>query len=427
MQTEPSSANTPAAPNPLAPRRAALMPLGQALHSLLTAAEDGLPAEEVATLDADGRVLAQDIISELQVPPHDNSSMDGYAVRCRDVPDSESVLPVVQRIAAGEVGKPLQPLTAARIFTGAPVPKGADAVVMQEDCSVVNACEGGVRINVRPLPGQNIRRSGEDVAVGACVLQKGERLTPASQGLAASLGLNLVRVSRRPRVALFSTGDELVMPGVVAPQNMRPGAIYNSNRFVLSSLLRRLGCVVTDFGIVPDDREATVTALRDAAQGHDLILTSGGVSVGEEDHIKPAVQQLGSLDLWSIAIKPGKPFAYGVVGDTHFMGLPGNPVSSFITFLLLVRPFLLRLQGQSDVAPKKIAMRADFTWARPDKRQEFLRVRRNAQGGLDLFPNQSSGVLTSAVWGDGVVDNPPGHAIADGEMVEFIDFAPWWS
>ncbi|HPW29842.1 MAG TPA: molybdopterin molybdotransferase MoeA, partial [Rhodoferax sp.] len=231
----------------------------------------------------------------------------------------------------------------------------------------------------------------------------------------------------RPRVALFSTGDELVMPGTVAPQNMRPGAIYNSNRFVLSSLLRRLGCVVTDFGIVPDDREATVTALRDAAQGHDLILTSGGVSVGEEDHIKPAVQQLGSLDLWSIAIKPGKPFAYGVVGDTHFMGLPGNPVSSFITFLLLVRPFLLRLQGQSDVAPKKVALRADFTWARPDKRQEFLRVRRNAQGGLDLFSNQSSGVLTSAVWGDGVVDNPPGRAIAEGDWVEFIDFAPWWS
>ena len=415
------------APNPLAPRRAALMPLAQALESLLTAAEEGLPSEEVATLDADGRVLAQDIVSALQVPPQDNSAMDGYAVRCRDVPDAESVLPVVQRIAAGEVGKPLQPLTAARIFTGAPVPPGADAVVMQEDCTVVNACEGGVRINVRPTPGQNIRRSGEDVARGACVLQKGERLTPAAQGLVASLGLDRVQVSRRPRVALFSTGDELVMPGAVAPQHMPPGAIYNSNRFFLSSLLRRLGCVVSDLGIVPDDREATVAALRDAAQGHDLILTSGGVSVGEEDHIKPAVQQLGSLDLWSIAIKPGKPFAYGLVGDTHFMGLPGNPVSSFITFLLLVRPFLLRLQGQTDVAPKKIAIRADFTWASPDKRQEFLRVRRNANGGLDLFPNQSSAVLTSAVWGDGVVDNPPGRAIAAGDLVEYIDFAPWWS
>jgi molybdopterin molybdotransferase len=415
------------APNPLAPRRAALMPLAQALESLFTAAEDGLPTEEVATLDADGRVLAQDVISALQVPPQDNSAMDGYAVRCRDVPDSESVLPVVQRIAAGEVGKPLQPLTAARIFTGAPLPQGADAVVMQEDCSVVNACEGGVRINVRPKAGQNIRRSGEDIARGACVLQKGERITPASQGLLASLGLDRVLVSRRPRVALFSTGDELVMPGTVAPQDMRPGTIYNSNRFFLAALLRRLGCTVTDFGIVPDDRAATVAALRDAAQGHDLILTSGGVSVGEEDHIKPAVEQLGSLDLWSIAIKPGKPFAYGLVGDTHFMGLPGNPVSSFITFLLLVRPFLLRLQGQTDVAPKRVAMRADFTWARPDKRQEFLRVRRNAQGGLDLFANQSSGVLTSAVWGDGVVDVPPGQPIAPGDTVQYIDFAPWWA
>ncbi len=424
----PMNADAPlSAPNPLAPRRAALMPLAQALESLFTAAEDGLPTEEVATLDADGRVLAQDVISALQVPPQDNSAMDGYAVRCRDVPDNESVLPVVQRIAAGEVGKPLQPLTAARIFTGAPLPQGADAVVMQEDCSVVNACEGGVRINVRPKAGQNIRRSGEDIARGACVLQKGERITPASQGLLASLGLDRVLVSRRPRVALFSTGDELVMPGTVAPQNMRPGTIYNSNRFFLVALLRRLGCTVTDFGIVPDDRAATVAALRDAAQGHDLILTSGGVSVGEEDHIKPAVEQLGSLDLWSIAIKPGKPFAYGLVGDTHFMGLPGNPVSSFITFLLLVRPFLLRLQGQTDVAPKRVAMRADFTWARPDKRQEFLRVRRNAQVGLDLFANQSSGVLTSAVWGDGVVDVPPGQPIAPGDTVQYIDFAPWWA
>ncbi|MFO1262385.1 MAG: gephyrin-like molybdotransferase Glp [Rhodoferax sp.] len=420
------------APNPLAPRRAALMPLAQALESLLTAAEDGLPSEEVATMDADGRVLAQDVISALQVPPQDNSAMDGYAVRCRDVPDAESVLPVVQRIAAGEVGKPLQPLTAARIFTGAPLPRGADAVVMQEDCSIVNACEGGVRINVRPVPGQHVRRSGEDIARGACVLHKGERITPASQGLLASLGLDLVRVSRRPRVALFSTGDELVMPGAVAPQDMRPGTIYNSNRFLLAALLRRLGCTITDYGIVPDDRAATVAALRDAAQGHDLILTSGGVSVGEEDHIKPAVEQLGSLDLWSIAIKPGKPFAYGLVGrfggeSCHFMGLPGNPVSSFITFLLLVRPFLLRLQGQTAVTPKRIAMRADFTWARPDKRQEFLRVRLNEQGGLDLFANQSSGVLTSAVWGDGVVDVPAGQPIAHGDTVQYIDFASWWA
>jgi molybdopterin molybdotransferase len=373
-------------------------------------------------------VLAQDVVSALQVPAWDNSAMDGYAVRCQDVTEAGDVLPVVQRIAAGEAGKPLQALTAARIFTGAPVPAGADAVVMQEDCTVVNACEGGVRINVRPQPGQNIRRAGEDVRQGAVVLQKGERITPAVQGLVASLGLNAVQVSRRPRVALFSTGDELVMPGDVAPQDMRPGAIYNSNRFFLASLLRRMGCEVSDFGIVPDQREATVNALREAAQGHDVILTSGGVSVGEEDHIKPAVQELGSLDLWQIAIKPGKPFAYGLVNredasPCHFMGLPGNPVSSFVTFLVLVRPFLLRLQGQRDVAMKKVAVRADFTWAKADKRQEFLRVQRNAQGGLDLFSNQSSGVLTSTVWGDGLVDNPGGRSIAPGDMVEFVAFS----
>jgi molybdopterin molybdotransferase len=224
-------------------------------------------------------------------------------------------------------------------------------------------------------------------------------------------------------VALFSTGDELVMPGSVAPQDMPPGAIYNSNRFFLRSLLRRMGCVVSDLGIVPDQREATVQALREAAQAHDVILTSGGVSVGEEDHIKPAVQSLGTLDLWQIAIKPGKPFAHGRIGDAHFLGLPGNPVSSFVTFLVLVRPFLLQLQGARNVAMTTVAARADFTWAKPDKRREFLRARRNANGGLDLFPNQSSGVLTSAVWSDGLIDNPPGCAIAPGDAVRFVPFS----
>jgi molybdopterin molybdotransferase len=204
---------------------------------------------------------------------------------------------------------------------------------------------------------------------------------------------------------------------------MPPGAIYNSNRFFLASLLRRLGCDVSDLGIVPDQRAATVEALRSAAQGHDLILTSGGVSVGEEDHIKPAVQALGSLDLWQIAIKPGKPFAHGRIGQAHFVGLPGNPVSSFVTFLLLVRPLLLRLQGVADAGLHGVPTRADFDWSRPDKRQEFLRVRRNVQGGLDLYPNQSSGVLTSLVWGDGLVNVPPGQAIARGDTVPYTAFA----
>jgi molybdopterin molybdotransferase len=230
---------------------------------------------------------------------------------------------------------------------------------------------------------------------------------------------------------LFSTGDELVMPGDVAPAAMPAGAIYNSNRFFLRAMLKRLGCEVTDLGIVPDQREATIAALRHAAQHHDLILTSGGVSVGEEDHIKPAVESLGELNLWQLAIKPGKPFAYGQVnrdgGMCHFMGLPGNPVSSFVTFLLLVRPFVLALQGATKTDMARTEMTAHFDWPRADKRREFLRVQRNAQGGLDLFPNQSSGVLTSAVWGDGVVDNPAGQTIAKGDTVHFISFAEWLS
>jgi molybdopterin molybdotransferase len=404
------------------PPQKSLKSLDTALAELLGFA-DVLPAvESVSTFDADGRVLAQDLVSALHVPPHDNSSMDGYAVRCADVAAAQvtgAVLPVSQRIAAGTSGVPLAPLSVARIFTGAPIPAGADAVVMQEDCVDVPA-EGGVQVKVAPAPGQWIRRAGEDVALGAVVLFKGARLTPASLGLAASIGLAVLPVVRRPKVALFSTGDELVMPGDVAPQHMRPGAIYNSNRFFLRALLQRLGCEVTDLGIVPDQFEATVDALRNAARSHDLVLTSGGVSVGEEDHIKPAVQSLGSLDLWQIAIKPGKPFAYGRVDEAHFIGLPGNPVSSFVTFLLLVRPFLLKLQGARDIAPESVAIRADFTWARADKRREFLRVRRNTAGGLDLFDNQSSGVLTSAVWADGLVDNPPGQTIAPGDVVQFI-------
>ena len=403
------------------PPQKPLKALDSALVELLEFAQALGEVETVSTFDADGRVLAEDLVSALHVPPQDNSSMDGYAVRCADVVTVQAtggLLPVSQRIAAGSSGVPLSLMSVARIFTGAPIPVGADAVVMQEEVDVT--AEGAVQVKVIPVPGQWIRRAGEDVALGAVVLFKGARLTPASLGLAASIGLPVLSVVRRPKVALFSTGDELVMPGDVAPQHMRPGAIYNSNRFFLRALLLRLGCEVTDLGIVPDRFEATVDALRNAARQHDLILTSGGVSVGEEDHIKPAVQSLGRLDVWQIAIKPGKPFAYGRVDGAHFMGLPGNPVSSFVTFLLLVRPFLLKLQGATVTAPESVAIRADFTWARADKRREFLRVRRNAAGGLDLFDNQSSGVLTSAVWADGLVDNPPGQTIAPGDVVQFI-------
>ncbi len=406
------------------PARAPLQSLTEALALLLATVEPISATEVLATLDADGRVLAADVVSALQVPPQDNSSMDGYALRTVDVPAPGVEMPVSQRIAAGTSGAPLQPQTVARIFTGAPIPAGADAIVMQEDCLALAGSDAArVQVNVLPRSGQWIRRAGEDVASGAVVLAKGQRLGPAELGLAASIGMASLSVVKRPRVALFSTGDELVMPGTVAPQDMRAGAIYNSNRFFLNSLLRRMGCEVTDFGIVPDKLDATVQAMREASAAHDVILTSGGVSVGEEDHIKPAVQSLGNLDLMQIAIKPGKPFAHGKVGAAHFIGLPGNPVSSFVTFLLLVRPFLLRLQGVAAVAPVASKLRADFDWPRADKRQEFLRVRRNAQGGLDLFPNQSSGVLTSAVWADGLVDNPGGQTIQKGDMVRFISFA----
>lgn len=404
------------------PSRSPLLPLENALAQLL-AALDGrqLRTEMCSTLQADGRVLAQQVVSALEVPPQDNSAMDGYALRCADVAPGRA-LPVSQRIPAGSHGAPLQAGTVARIFTGAPIPPGADAVVMQEDCQEVQGADASspaIQVQTQPHAGQWIRRRGEDVTRGSAVLQSGSRLGPAALGMAASVGLAQLQVACKPRVALFSTGDELVMPGTVAPQDMAPGSIYNSNRFFLAALLRRMGCEVTDWGIVPDRLDATVQALRDAAQSHDVVLTSGGVSVGEEDHIKPAVQQLGQLDLWQIAIKPGKPFAHGRVGAAHFIGLPGNPVSSFVTFLLLVRPFLLRMQGVQDVALPSQPMRADFDWPRADRRQEFLRVKRNAQGGLDLFPNQSSGVLTSVVWGDGLVDNPPGCTIARGDTVQY--------
>jgi molybdopterin molybdotransferase len=409
--------------------RPPLLSLDDALPQLLAQAVALPHVDTVSTFEADGRVLAQDVTSALQVPPQDNSSMDGYAVRVSDCVQAGAVLRVTQRIPAGTHGTQLNAGEAARIFTGAPIPPGADAVVMQEDCEALDSDQ--VKVSKAVPAGQWIRRSGEDVTRGATVLSKGTRLTPAELGLAASIGLAQLQVSARPRVALFSTGDELVMPGDVAPEVMPAGAIYNSNRFFLRAMLQRLGCEVTDLGIVPDKREATIAALRNAAQHHDLILTSGGVSVGEEDHIKPAVESLGELNLWQLAIKPGKPFAYGKVNRgaaddaCHFMGLPGNPVSSFVTFLLLVRPFVLALQGVAKTDIARTEMTAHFDWPRADKRREFLRVKRNTQGGLDLFPNQSSGVLTSAVWGDGVVDNPAGQTISKGDTVRFISFAEW--
>ena len=400
-----------------------MLTLDEAVERVLARvrAPDPSAAEEISTFEALGRVLAADVTSLIDVPPADNSEMDGYALRASDVPAAGTVLPVSQRIAAGSVGSALAPGTAARIFTGAQIPPGADSVVMQELCAAVDE---GVRIEAVPRPGQSVRRRGEDVRRDSVVLAAGSRLTPQALGMAASVGAATLRVARQPRVALFSTGDELAMPG----DTLKPGAIYNSNRFTLRGLIQALGAECDDLGIVPDRLDATRDALKDAASRNDVIVTCGGVSVGEEDHLKPAVEREGKLDLWQVAIKPGKPLAFGEVfrGDgsaAWFIGLPGNPVSAFVTFLFAVRPVLLRLQGAADLAPRPIPMRADFAWPKADRRREFLRVRRNGAGGLDLFGHQGSAVLTSTIWADGFVDNPGGTTIAPGDEVRYLPLA----
>jgi len=398
----------------------------QALDHLLSNAKAVSESDTVAMQAALGRVLAESVNSLVDVPPLDNTSMDGYAVRTADTQIPGSTLKIAQRIPAGSMGTQLEPGTAARIFTGAPVPPGADAVVMQEDCAISDGTADHVQVNIAPTSGQWIRRRGEDLTAGKTALSAGTFLRPQELGVAASAGLTHLNVKRKVRVAAFFTGDELSLPG----EPLKPGGIYNSNRDTLLACIKSLGCDATDFGIVPDSLEATKETLRKASKDHDLIITSGGVSVGEEDHIKPAVTAEGRLDLWQIAIKPGKPLAFGAVRKSHenkdaetwFIGLPGNPVSSFVTFLLFVRPFILKLQGRDAGMPQSYPMRADFDWLKGDRRNEFLRVRINAQGGLDLFPNQSSGVLTSASWGDGLVDCPPGATFKAGEMVKYIPF-----
>ena len=411
-------------PSESAPR-APLLSTAEALATLLAAAAPIAETETVATLDALGRVLSADVVSELDVPRADMSAMDGYAVRVADLLHGDRRLPVSQRIPAGHSPQPLAAGTAARVFTGAPVPPGADAVVMQEQTEADGDC---VAILHTPKAGEWITAQGADIRRGAVILPAGTRLSPQALGLAASIGAARLEVARRVKVAVFFTGDELTMPG----EPLQPGGIYNSNRFTLTGLLARLNCEVTDFGIVPDRFEATRDAMAAAARDHDLILTSGGVSVGEEDHVKPAVEALGRLALWQIAMKPGKPLAFGAVrrpgaaasaSETHFIGLPGNPVSSFVTFLLFVRPFLLRLSGVREVAPRAVSLRADFTQAKADRRNEFLRARVNEAGGLELYANQSSAVLSSTVWGDGLIDNPPNHAISAGETVRFLPFS----
>lgn len=395
-----------------------LLDMDEAIGRMIAATTALTQTQQVATLDAFNLVLAESVLAPMNVPPEDNSAMDGYAVRCADTVKPGATLKIAQRIAAGEAGLPLLAGTAARIFTGAPIPPGADAVVMQELCS---ASAETVTIQHSPKAGENIRATGEDILQGSCLIAAGTRLTAAHLGLAASVGIATLPVLRKPRIAVFSTGNELKMPGEL----LACGQIYNSNRFFLLAMLRQLACEVTDLGVVRDDLAATEQALKDAADDHDVILTCGGVSVGEEDHVKRAVHSQGRLDLWSIAIKPGKPLAFGAIrrrngSEAYFVGLPGNPVSAYITLLTIVRPFIRQLSGVKALPLNALAMRADFDWVKPDKRREFLRVQRNSQGGLSLYPHQGSGVLSSIAWADGLVDNPPGKSIAKGDIVQYL-------
>ncbi|MSP96257.1 MAG: molybdopterin molybdenumtransferase MoeA [Betaproteobacteria bacterium] len=393
-----------------------LLSVDEALEVLLAGAKAVEDIEDVSTLEATDRVLARAQASNMDVPPMDNSAMDGYALRVADIAGPDTRLRVAQRIAAGSVGEPLAAGTAARIFTGASIPPGADAVVMQEFCAV----DGDhVIVKKKPQREEWVRRAGSDIRAGGAVLAAGIKLRPQDTGLAASVGMKTLPVRRRVRLALFFTGDELVMPGDPLP----PGRIYNSNRFTLNGMAKLFGCEVRDYGIVPDRLDATREVLRRAAAENDIIVTSGGVSVGDEDHVKPAVEAEGSLLMWKIAMKPGRPLAFGRVQGAAFIGLPGNPVSSFVTFLIFVRPFLLKTQGIESVAPRVIDARADFDWGKPDARREFLRARWNADGGVDLYPTQDSAVLTSTAWADGLIDNPANQAIRRGDRVKFISFA----
>jgi molybdopterin molybdotransferase len=397
-----------------------LLSVDEALEVLLAGARPVTATEEVATMQATGRVLARAQTSTMDVPPMDNSAMDGYAVRLADVKGPDTQLKVAQRIMAGTVGKPLAAGTAARIFTGAPIPPGADAIVMQEFCTLKkDASDDIVIVKKVPKPAEWIRYVGSDIKRGAQVLAAGKRLLPQDTGLAASVGIKSLPVYRKVKLGLFFTGDELVMPGDPLP----PGRIYNSNRFTLNGLAEAFGCEVRDYGIVPDTLEATREVLRRSAGECDIIVTSGGVSVGDADYVKPAVEAEGSLLMWKIAMKPGRPLAFGRVGQAAFIGLPGNPVSSFVTFLIFVRPFLLKTQGHEEVSPRAIEARADFDWLEPDARREFLRAKWNARGGLELYPTQDSAVMTSTAWADGLIDNPANHAIRKGDRVRFLPYS----
>ncbi|MGQ5522719.1 molybdopterin molybdotransferase MoeA [Chitinimonas sp. PSY-7] len=394
-----------------------LIPFDAALQALLDAAQPTTHHDTLPLMDCDGHVLATSITAPINVPGFDNSAMDGYALHLSDFKAVPHSLPVVQRIAAGEMGKALEPNTAARIFTGAPIPPGCNAVVPQEEAE---ATASSVQVKAIIRPNQHIRRLGEDIAEGSEILQAGQRLAPQHIALAASLGIATLPVFKPLRVGLLCTGDELTQPG----QPLPAGGIYNSNQFAIATLLARLGCQVQNFGQVADTQAATMTALQQAASTCDVVITCGGVSVGEEDHVKAAVSKLGQLDLWRIAIKPGKPLAFGKVGNADFIGLPGNPVSAFLTFVLLARPFLQKRMGANVIPAQPLTLPAAFSWPRADKRREFLRARLVPQTdgtlAVALYPQQGSAVMSGLAWADGLVDLPPDTVVQIGQPIHYL-------
>jgi molybdopterin molybdotransferase len=394
-----------------------LIPVDDALSRILDAAIAVDQTEILEIVSSRARVLAEDVISAIDVPGYDNSAMDGYAVRSAECVEPGASLTVAQRIPAGQTGIKLEAGTAARIFTGAPVPEGADAVVMQELCHLQG---DSVIINTAVPVGDNIRRAGEDIEKDSVILKSGTRIRPQEQGLIASIGQAKIAVKRKLRVATFFTGDELVEPG----RELGRGQIYNSNRYTLTGLLQSVDCELIDLGIVPDTLEATLDVLKRASANADLVLTSGGVSVGEEDYVRIALQQLGSLTMWRINMKPGKPVAFGKVNNALFMGLPGNPVSVFVTFMIFARPLIFKMQGAENYLSNALSIRSGFEW-KGVKRQEYLRVRiRHDESGAfaEIYPHQGSGVLSSTCWADGLVVIEPGKAISVGDVLKYIPF-----
>jgi molybdopterin molybdotransferase len=399
-----------------------MLSFDQALTQLVKKAVPTQRTQTLAVGEALGYVLAQPVISGMDVPPHDNSQMDGYALHSFDS-SHDRELNISQRITAGDRGDtPLETGTAARIFTGAPIPPDANAVVMQENAEMID--DARIRIKQDTVKaGENIRRKGEDIAKGATILNAGHRLRPQDLGLIASIGQAEVTVYVPLKVATFTTGDELLAPG----EDWAPGKIYNANHSVIQAMMQKWGFELIDLGRIPDDLKATRQTLQKASEQADVVITTGGVSVGEEDHLKPAVEALGHLDLWRVKMKPGKPLAFGYVNDTPFIGLPGNPVSAFATCYLFARAFLLRSQGVQDVFIKPYWVTADFDWPQAGFRREFARAQlvsgpQDTETKVVLYPQQGSGVLTSAVWGEGFVVIEEDTTVTKGDTVAFLPF-----